>query len=73
MQKLYKNNYILIKVYQSIILFNIIKKTFESILGKKISAITKIYYFLSNIYFNKKRNILMEYAIYFLIKKTSAT
>ncbi len=57
-----------IKAYHLITLFDIIGKTFESILIKKISAITKIYHFLSNTHFGGRRNTLMEYAV---IKKDS--
>lgn len=69
MQKLYKNNYMLVKVYWLIIIFDTIRKTFESILAKKISTIIKIHQFLFNTYFGKRKNILTEHVAYFLIKK----
>lgn len=55
MQKLCKVNHTLIKAYCLITLHDTIGKTFELILTKKISAITKIYHLLPNIHFCKKR------------------
>lgn len=53
-------------------LFDIMRKTFESILARKINTITKIYYLLLDTQFGKKRNILIEHTIYFLIEKINA-
>lgn len=73
MQKPHKDNYTLVKAYHSIVLLDIIGKTFELILTRKISAITKIHHLLSNTYFGERKNISMEYAVHFLIKKTYGT
>lgn len=73
MQKPHKDNYTLVKAYRSIVLLDTIGKTFELILTKKISAISKIYYLLSNTHFKERKNISMEHAVHFLIKKTYAT
>lgn len=62
----------LIKIYQLIVLLKTIRKTLELIFKKKIIAITKILYILSNIYFNKKKNTSTNYVVHFLIKKIYA-
>lgn len=69
MQKPQKSNYTLVKAYRRIALLDIIRKTFESILIKKISAITKIYHLLSDIHFGERRNISIKHVIYFLVEK----
>lgn len=50
-------------------MLDIIGKTFKSILVRKISSITEIYYFLPNTYFRGRRNISIEYVVHFLIEK----
>lgn len=59
MQKPYKDNYTLVKVYRPIALLDTIGKTFESILAKKISAITEIYHLLPNTHFGERGNTSM--------------
>lgn len=67
-----KNNYNLIKAYCPMMLLDTIEKTFESILARKISAITKIYHLLTDTHFSGKKNIPLEYVIYFLVEKKYA-
>lgn len=70
MQKPYKDNYILIKIYGPIILFDTIEKNFELILAKNISAIIKIHHLLANTHFCRRKNTSTEYVVHALINKT---
>lgn len=72
MQKPYKNNYTLVKAYRPILLLDTIGKTFESILARRISAITEIHHLLPNTHFSGRRNTSTEHAVHFLIKKKYA-
>lgn len=58
MQKLYKNDYILVKLHKLIALLDTIKKVFKLTLSKKISILAKIYQFLPKIYFEKRKIFL---------------
>lgn len=49
-----------------------IGKTFESILARRISAITEIHHLLPNTHFGGRRNTSTEHAVHFLIEKTYA-
>lgn len=63
MQKLYKDNYIKIKLYRPITLFDIIENILELIFAKKISVLVKIYYILPKTYFKKKKNVLTKHIV----------
>ena len=41
LKKLGKVNYIILKAYRSIVLLNMLKKVFESVLARRISAMIK--------------------------------
>lgn len=53
MQKSYKDDYIYVKLYRPIALFDKIRKVLELILTKKISTLAKIYHLLPKKYFGK--------------------
>lgn len=72
MQKPQKNNYTLVKAYHPIVLLDTIRKTFGSILARKISAIIKIYYLLLGTHLSERRNTSTEYSIYYLVEKLYA-
>lgn len=70
MQKLYKNNYILVKSHLPIILLDTIEKTLELIFIKKISAIAKMHYHISKTFFKQTKTTSTKYVVYYLVKKT---
>ena len=57
------------KGYRFIALLNIIGKTMEFILAKRIAYLAKTYYLLSVIYIKGRRLRLCEYDIYYLLKR----
>lgn len=69
MQKPHKDNYTPVKAYRLIALLDIIGKTSESILAKRISAITEIHHLLPNTHFGGRKNTSTKHAVYFLIEK----
>ncbi|UQC77431.1 zinc knuckle, partial [Colletotrichum lupini] len=54
-KKLNKNNYIVLKIYKLIALFNIVSKIINIIIARRLSYLIKIYRLLLNSYISKKR------------------
>lgn len=73
LRKLDKSNYFTIAFYYFIAFFNTISKTFEFLLIKKISYLTKTYKLLSHTHIKAKRFILTKYALHYLVKKIYIT
>lgn len=68
MQKSYKDDYSVTKAYRSIALLDTIGKALESILAKRISAITEIFELLPKTHFGGRRGTSTEHAVYFLVE-----
>ena len=69
LRKFEKEFYNILKTYKLIALFNIIDKTFESILINRLVWITKTYELLSNLYLDERKNISSKMTIHTLIKR----
>lgn len=70
MQKPHKDDYSITKAYRPIALLDTIGKALESILAKRISALTELYGSLPKTHFGGRRGTSTEYAVYYLVEKT---
>lgn len=69
MQTPHKDDYSVTKAYRPIALLDTIGKALESILAKRISAITKIYELLPKTHFGGRRGTSTEHAVHYLVEK----
>ncbi len=70
MQKPYKDDYSITKAYRPIALLDTIGKALESILAKKIRALTELHGLLPKTHFGGRRETSTEHAIHYLVEKT---
>ena len=69
MQKPHKDDYLITKAYRPIALLDIIGKALESVLAKKISALTELHGLLPKTHFGGRRGTSTEHAIHYLLEK----
>ncbi len=70
MQKPHKDDYSITKAYRPIALLDTIGKALESVLAKRISALTEPQSLLSKTHFGGRRGTSTEHAIHRLVEKT---
>lgn len=70
MQKPHKDDYLITKAYRPIALLDTIGKALESVLAKRISALTELHSLLPKTHFGGRRGTSTEHAIHYLLEKT---
>lgn len=70
MQKPHKDDYSITKAYRPIALLDTIGKALESVLAKRISALTELHGLLPKTHFGGRRGTSTEHAIHYLLDKT---